>query len=237
MWATLLLMAIAVSVEPFRIGMVLVMLNRPRPLQQLIAFLCGGFAMGLSVGLVVVLVLRRTLETSPSVLNFVTVPNAQLVIGLMALLVAAALGVGSPERLWSRRTQDRHAIAESGSAEETRTGITLTKTRGANRHSLWFAGLAGSAIALPSVDYLAALAVIVASGASTAEQFGALVAFNAVAFVLVELPLVGHLVAPERTRAVMEAINDWIRSRRRRDVAVAVAVMGCVMLALGLTGS
>ena len=41
MWFTLLTMAVAVSLEPFRIGMTILMLNRPRPLLQLLAFLAG----------------------------------------------------------------------------------------------------------------------------------------------------------------------------------------------------
>ncbi|WP_264992538.1 GAP family protein, partial [Mycobacterium montefiorense] len=35
MWITLLVMAFAMSVEPFRIGMTVLMLNRPRPMLQL----------------------------------------------------------------------------------------------------------------------------------------------------------------------------------------------------------
>ena len=42
------------------------------------------------------------------------------------------------------------------------------------------AALLGLGIALPSVDYLAALALIAASGAAAATQFGALVAFSVV---------------------------------------------------------
>jgi hypothetical protein len=53
MWITLLVMAIAVSFEPFRLGMTVLILNRPRPTLQLLAFLGGGFAMGTTVGLVV----------------------------------------------------------------------------------------------------------------------------------------------------------------------------------------
>ena len=58
MWITLLVMAVAVSLEPFRIGMTLLLLNRPRPALQLLAFLAGGFAMGVTVGLIVLFVLR-----------------------------------------------------------------------------------------------------------------------------------------------------------------------------------
>ena len=54
MWFTVLLMALAISTEPFRLGMTVLMLNRPRPIAHLFAFLCGGFIMAIAVGLVVV---------------------------------------------------------------------------------------------------------------------------------------------------------------------------------------
>ena len=95
--------------------------------------------------------------------------------------------------------------------------------------------LAGMGIALPSVDYLAALALILASGAAAPTQVGALLMFNVVAFALVQIPLVAYLLAPDKTRASMGALNDWIRSRRRAEVATLLAVVGCVLLAVGLT--
>lgn len=86
------------------------------------------------------------------------------------------------------------------------------------------------------MDYLAVLAVIVASGAAVTTPLGALLMFNVVAFALVELPLVAYLVAPERTRTTMAAFNEWIRSRRRREVAALLAGVGCVLLVAGLVG-
>jgi hypothetical protein len=64
MLLSLPVMAFAVSLEPFRIGMTVLMLNRPRPMLQLLAFLCGGFTMGLTVGLVVLFALRRSAALS-----------------------------------------------------------------------------------------------------------------------------------------------------------------------------
>src|SRR5882757_4225469 len=90
MWITLLVMAVAVSLEPFRIGMTVLMLNRPRPILQLLAFLVGGFTMGTAVGLVVLFVLRPALLGSA---HF-TLPKVQIVIGVLALLVAAVLATG-----------------------------------------------------------------------------------------------------------------------------------------------
>ena len=212
MWFTILVMAVAVSLEPFRIGMTVLMLNRPRPMLQLLVFLCGGYAMGMTVGLVVLFVFRRRpLESA-----YFTLPKVQILIGALALLVAAALAV-RPGRL------------AAPAKLSTRVQGLLS------RHSLWVSGLAGMGIALPSVDYLAALAVILASGAAATTQVGALLMFNVVAFSLVQIPLVAYLLAPDKTRASMGALNDWIRSRRRAEVATLLAGVGCVLLAVGLT--
>src|ERR1700730_10482030 len=98
MLATVLLMALAVSVEPFRIGLTVLMLNRPKPALQLFAFLCGGFVMGTTVGLVVLFVLRRILLGT----SFVTAPRVQLLIGLLVLFFAAVVAVDLPGRLGPR---------------------------------------------------------------------------------------------------------------------------------------
>jgi Sap, sulfolipid-1-addressing protein len=184
-------------------------------LLQLLAFLSGGYAMGMTVGLVVLFVLRHRLPGS----TYFTLPRVQVLIGVLALLVAAIVAIkppagrnAGPGRLMTR-------------AQRLLTG-----------RSLWVAGVAGLGIALPSVDYLAALAVILASGAAAMTQVGALVIFNVVAFALVEIPLLAYLLAPKATRASMAALNDWIRARRRIEVAALLVAVGCVLLTIGVAG-
>jgi hypothetical protein len=213
MWITLLVMALAVSLEPFRIGMTVLMLNRPRPMRQLLVFLCGGYAMGISVGLVVLFIFRRRLLGSA----YFTLPKVQILIGVLALLGAAAVVVRAGRGIGTAKLPARAQGLLRG-------------------HSLWVSGLAGMGIALPSVDYLAALAVILASGAAATKQVGALLMFNTVAFALVQIPLVAGLVAPGKTRAAMTALNRWIRSRRRAEIATLLAGVGCVLLAVGVSG-
>lgn len=237
MWTTVLVMAIAVSFEPFRIGLTILMLSRPRPMLQLLALLCGGFAMGMGVGLVVLFVLGDKVLSATGL----TVPKVQVAIGLLALLLAAALATNLSARQFQRGPRPRAAVGgDTDVAEPARESVLdrlSVRTRRVLRgDSLWVAGVVGSGIALPSVDYLAALAVILASGAAPAVQVGALVTFNVVAFALVEIPLVAHLVAPARTRTAMAALYAWIRSRRRREVAALLAAAGCIMLLVGLAG-
>jgi Sap, sulfolipid-1-addressing protein len=210
---TILVMAVAVSLEPFRIGMTALMLNRPRPTLHLLAFLSGGFAMGLTVGLTVLFVFRRIVVGTP----YFTLPKVQILLAAKAL--ADRVGRG-PGRIRSAIDRGR---------------LVPWAQRLLDGRSVWLAGVAGLGIALPSVDYLAALAVILASGAAVMTQVGALLIFNVVAFALVEIPLVAYLLAPNATRAAMTALRDWIRARRRIEVVTLLAVVGCVLLAVGVT--
>ena len=104
MWITVLVMAIAVSLEPFRIGMTVLMLHRPRPVLQLLAFLMGGFVMAATVGLVVLFLFRPAQLGSA---HF-TLPNVQIAIGVLALVMAALLVLGVAPAPSSR---PRHAAS------------------------------------------------------------------------------------------------------------------------------
>ncbi|KUI22423.1 hypothetical protein AU193_19680 [Mycobacterium sp. GA-1285] len=223
MWIPLLLMALAVSLEPFRVGMTVVMLNRPRPVLQLLVFVIGGFVMGISVGVIVLFVLRPPLGSRQS-----TLPWVQIIVGAVILINAALVYTG----LLGRAGTD----APPGPAIRMLTPLATFARRLLDSRSLWTAGVAGLGIALPSVDYLAALALIVASGTAFTTQLGALILFNVVAFALVEIPLLCYLVAPTRTRAALSALYDWLRAQGRRGVSLLLAVVGGVLLTVGFAG-
>ncbi|OBK81859.1 hypothetical protein A5649_10385 [Mycolicibacter heraklionensis] len=224
MWIALLVMAAATSVEPVRIGLTLLMLNRPKPVLQLMAFLCGGFVMGTTGGLVVLFVLPSTLTESSGL----TLPRVQIVIGALALLTATVLAV---RLVTARPGAMRPPRADSVPVRFSARAQRLLKGR-----SLWVAGTAGLGIALPSVDYLAALAIIVASGAATSTKIAALLTFNALAFALVEIPLLAYLVAPGATRGFMAALHRWGRQRRPGQVAALLATVGGVLCTAGVLG-
>lgn len=78
------------------------------------------------------------------------------------------------------------------------------------------------------------LALIVAFGAAAAVQFGTMLPFNVAAFGFVEIPLISFLVAPDRTRARLAALQDWLRWRRRDAISTLLAAVGCVLLGAGV---
>ncbi|MGY4708730.1 GAP family protein [Mycolicibacterium sp. CBM1] len=215
MWSAVLIMAVAVIFEPVRIGLAVLLLNRPRPLLHIVAFLAGGFAMGVGVGLVVLFLLRRTTLASGGI----GPARMQIVVGSAVVLVAALMFVGA-------------AIKPAQTIPHGKLSARAKNLL--QRDSLWVAGASGLGTALPSANYLGAMAVILSSGVEPLTQIEALVSFNLVAFALVEVALVTYLAAPDRTRMVMSTLHEWLQARPRRDIAVIVAAGGCLMVAIGV---
>ncbi len=237
MWATVLILAGSVIFEPIRLGLVILLLNRRRPLLQLIAFLSGGFTMGVGVGLVVLFALR-----SAPVIGHLTVAEVQVGSAVIALLVAVVLSMTVPLRSVFARTPVAAAVGGYGGVgllERPPTGGLQRLTERARGFlqgdSLYVAGISGLGAALPSANYMGSMAAVLASHAPTVAQIQAVLAFNMVAFAVAELPLVSYLAAPQKTLALMAALQTWLRSRSRRDAAALMAVGGGFMLMLGLS--
>jgi Sap, sulfolipid-1-addressing protein len=242
MWTTLLVVAAVVSLEPVRIALTIFMLNRPRPFAQLLAFLCGGFVMGFGVGLLVLIILWDTLLAG---VNF-SVSQVQIGIGLVAVVISVMVATNVSLRKLIRRPKagapvgaNPGSIATEQAEPNSLRGLQKLSDparRLLRSGSLWVAWVSGLGIALPSGDYTAALAVIAAGRPALAVQAGALLVFNVLAFALVEIPLLSYLLTPNKTRAAIAALGDWVQSRPRRHVAALLALAGCVMIAQGIIG-
>lgn len=202
MWSTVLVLALSVICEPVRIGLVVLMLNRRRPLLHLLTFLCGGYTMAGGVAMVTLVVLGAT----PLAGHF-SVAEVQIGTGLIALLIAFALTTNVIGKHVRRAT---HARVGDDGGRVLRESVPPS---GAHKlavrarcflqgDSLYVAGVSGLGAALPSANYMGAMAAILASGATPATQALAVVTFNVVAFTVAEVPSSAtwqHRVRPARS--------------------------------------
>lgn len=220
MWTTLVVLALALNFEPTRLGMLALILIRPRPMPQLFAFLTGSFLTSATAGLVVLLVLHRGL---PSASRF---DGAKVQIAIGALAVLAALFLA---RSGGART-------EPAAQPKLVEWLSARAGRVVSGSSPWFAAALGVGLAIPSVDYLALLLLIATSGVSLTVQVSALLTFLTIANVVLLLPLTSYLLAPDRTRATLDRLRTWVLARRRRDYAILLGVAGLLMIGVGVRG-
>jgi hypothetical protein len=235
MWTTVIVLALALNLEPNRLGVIGLLLLRPEPIRQLLVFLCSSFVVNSATGLIVLFMVNRGSvlkgDSSSAIM--------QIGVGTLALLVAAVL-------LTSIRMpggKGRAAGAPAPTGESTgvpSTGLALVDnfTKRAGRlvegRSLWFAGALGVGIALPSVDFVALLLLIASSGEPLKVQVTALFTFLFVANTLLLIPMIGYFAAKEKTIRTLENLRSWVLARSRRDYAVLLAIAGALMVTVGL---
>jgi hypothetical protein len=226
-WTTVIALALALNFEPNRLGLIALLLIRPNPIRQLALFLSASFVVSAGAGLLALLVVDR------GFLSRDTVNGAHVQIAVGSVTLAAAVVLASRFGL---RTETPAGTTETAHQQGPSMVERLLARAGnlVNSRSPWFAVFLGMAIAIPSVDYLALLLLIATSGAPLSTQAGTLFAFLAIANVVLLVPILGHLVAPQRTSARLEQLRTWVLSRRRRDYALLMAFVGCLMIAVGI---
>jgi hypothetical protein len=231
-----------VSFEPTRLALIALLLTRPRPIRHLIVFQVTGVSISLGVGLTVLFVFHHSFlgksDVSPAAL--------QVAFGALLLVVAAVLASSIPLNRFSRQKVPTGAGAATGADEAAaaaippppsrRTRLFQRVRRFARGESSVLSASIGAATAMPSVDYFALLAIIIASKAPPLEQASALLIFLLLAGVGAWLPLLGFIVAPNKTRVWVQRLSVWIRNRTRRQAGLFVAVVGALLIAIGAHG-
>lgn len=233
MWTTVLLLAIAVNFEPTRIGLVPMLLARDRPMLQLLAYLAGSLTVNLGFGLLILFVFHRNpFGTSSS-----NGGKAQIAVGVLALLVAAFM---AGRFMLARRTKVTADLTGGGQDAQNGKQRAVDRFTSTVRNILrkgrspWFAGLVGVGVGLPSVDYLAVLIIIGTSQRSQPEQAAALLTFVLLGSLVVMIPLIGYLIAPAKTLDVIERFAAWTRSRSQIEYAGLLALIGFLLVGLGI---
>ena len=124
---SLLLLTLMVALDPVRLGATLLMISRPRPLQNMFVYWIGGMTIGVTYMLVPLTLLHvtpflRSLAqglASPATFANATVRQVQIGIGVLVLSLAALMA----HRFWAR---PRARLPTSGGA--TSTPVTESNT-------------------------------------------------------------------------------------------------------------
>ncbi|BBY39869.1 membrane protein [Mycobacterium mantenii] len=240
MWGTVLALALWLSIDPTRPVIVMVMMSRPRPRHNLVAYWLGGVAAGIAPGLggvVLLLTLRDSLavvEHARSTVARFTGGYLQIVIGVLALLIAAAVSAGFPGRRQAGMLPYGGASVLQPIAPAPSERIVARVKHALRGGNPWVAFGIGLVSTMPPADYLVVLIVIASSGAAIGTQFGAVVTFTLVVLTLIEIPLVSYLVMPARTQAAVLQLQRIVLPHRRRILTVVPAVAGILLVTAGV---
>jgi len=217
--------AFAAAANPTLLGAVTLMLFLPSPKRLLLGYLLGAYLTSITIGLLIVFTFHNSagVSTSKRTLS----PVQDLVLGAIALLIAYVLASGRDQPIRERRRERK--LAKHGGEEKEPLA-----QRWLGRGSARIAFVCGVALTLPGFTYLVCLSRIDKQNWSTAGTVLAVIAANLIMLILLEAPLIGYAVAPERTAKAVQDFRAWLR-RRGRTVAVRIAaVIGILLIVRGV---
>jgi hypothetical protein len=215
-------LALAAAVYPTLLAGVIILLTRPRPAGQLTAFLLGGMACSVTAGFIVLAVMEGSGEFDSS--SDTGSPILDLAAGAISLALGWAIATGRPRRVAAR--------VENRPPPDPEKSSRTQRVLGGGSLPLIFA--LGALLNLPGIWYLAALKDISTANYGTAGDVLLILGFNVVMFALVEAPLLGYLLAPDRTKATVDGFNAWLRTHTRQVAAGVAFAVGIYLLVKGL---
>jgi hypothetical protein len=224
MFLELLPLAIGSAIYPTLLTMVLILIGRPNPRRLLIAFALGAFATSISAGCIVVFALNGTVggsdHTVGPAIDFAMA--AALLVLLWVLLTDRDRGI--------RERRQRKQDEKAGQDDDGRDPWTR---RVLARDSVWIAFVVGLVLNVPGALYLVALKDIAAADLSTARSVLNIVLFNVIMFLMLEVPLVGYIVAPERTEQGINSFNAWLSAHTRQIATWLCAAAAAFLIVNG----
>jgi Sap, sulfolipid-1-addressing protein len=210
--------------NPTLLAAVTVMLLLPSPKKLMFGYLMGAYLTSISLGLLIVFSLNDTESVSTAKRSLS--PIEDIVVGLIALLVAYVLGGSRTESLRERRRRRKEAKAR----EKKESWPERLLGKGSAR--ITFA--LGVVLTFPGVSYLTALDRIVKLDYAAVPTALVVIAFCLIQQLLLEVPLLGYAIAPERTAAAVSSFRQWLADNGHRAATIGAAVIGALLLARGV---
>ncbi|WP_028066042.1 GAP family protein [Solirubrobacter soli] len=215
--ADALAFAFTAALNPTLLAATMVMLFAAEPRRLMTGYLLGAYTASISIGLVIVFALQDSgaVQTTQHTIG----PAADVVLGLLFVLVAVVVRSDRDTRHRERRARSR---SEPRDAPRWRRALDTGSPR--------TAFLVGILLTLPGASYLVGMTRISQANATTIATALAVIAFCVIMLLLIEIPLLGFVVAPDVTRRGVTRFTDWVSSNARAIIARAALVIGLALL-------
>ncbi|TDZ96692.1 hypothetical protein CCUG60885_02836 [Mycobacteroides salmoniphilum] len=259
-WGLLLAMAIMFAVNPVLLAIIVLMMARPQPVQNLAAYWMGSMIVSLAGLLIPLMVLhiapsvRTFVEDMATPGNSITTRVANLGMGVLMLSIAALMAARSVRQRMRVRVSAGDISAQTPDSqlpspitspfgtlqdEDAEGGSVFRRLlrhlqKAWENGALWVAFVFGLAGLPPPMLVVFVLTPIVASGSPIGTQVIAVILFVFGMFTVVEITLVSYLVAPAKTLAVLRPLHDWALAHRRQMLITIFSVAGIIQVVNGI---
>jgi drug/metabolite transporter (DMT)-like permease len=209
------LLALGAALNPTLVAASTLMMLLPNAKRLMFGYLLGALMTSITLGLLII----SSLENSSAV---ATAKNTLSPAATLLLGVAALTGAVVVRRGWHPRAADR------GTDKQGKKTPRWQKALGRGSASTTF--VVGALLTLPGASYLAGLSRIDKLNYPTVQTVALVVAFNLIMLALLEIPLLGFVIAPDRTVELIDRTKVWTSRHRRRAAVTLLTVVGTLLV-------
>jgi hypothetical protein len=201
------------------------MLLLDKPVRLMGGYLLGAYLTSITLGLVIVFSFSNS-SASNTTENTIS-PAVDIALGAIALAVAFVLHTGRAGRLRERRQERKSAKPDKGPPRWQQQ---------LNKGSPRITFVIGVLLTLPGASYLAGLHSIHDLHYSKPETVLLVIGFNLVMMWLLEVPLLGFLVAPKWTPQAVDRAKAWVSRHAHMFAVRGFTGVGALLVIKGLVG-
>ena len=219
-------LAFVAALNPKLLATDLLLIENRRPRAMFLCVLLGGLTVGITIGLLDVLVFHADAINSQKTVS----AGVDLALGLLLLATGALVATG---RLHGRRKAPSQAGDGQPEKKEKEKKDGWAQ-RALAEPRLGLAIGVGALCGIPGGAYLSALHILVTSKSSTTNQVVGVILFVLIEFSLIIIPLAFLELRPEATKAALKNAQDWLLSHARQLMAYTALVLGAYLAISGL---
>ena len=219
-------LAFTAALNPKLLAIDLLLIENRRPRAMFLCVLIGGMTVGLTIGLLDVLVFHLDAIKSQKTVS----AGVDLALGLLLLAVGALVATG---RLHGRRKAPVPAgNGQPGKPQKEKKDSWATRVLAEPR--LGLAMLIGALCGIPGASYLTGLHILITSKSSTVNQVVGVILFVIIEFLLIIIPFAFLELRPEATKAALGRSQEWLLGHARQLMAYTALILGAYLAVSGL---
>jgi Sap, sulfolipid-1-addressing protein len=216
--------------NPSLLAAVTVMLLLPNPKRLMLGYLLGAYTTSITLGLLIVFSLNGSSTESTS--KHTISPVEDIVVGVIAVAIAWVLRTGRDQPLKERRRKKKDAKLKAREEAGKPTESLPLRLLGKGDPRVTF--VVGAVLSFPGVSYLDALDHIHKLNPGTVPTVLLVVGFCLLQQILLELPLLSYVFAPDGTQDRVNRFKAWIGRKGRTAVVIGATVIGLILIARGV---
>jgi Sap, sulfolipid-1-addressing protein len=224
--AEFFVLAFIAALNPKLLAVDLLLIENRRPRAMFLCVLLGGLTVGITIGLLDVLVFQLDAISSQKTVS----AGVDLALGLLLLAVGALVATGRPHA--RRKAQVPASDGQPGKPEKDKKDSWAARVLAEPR--LGLAMLVGGLCGIPGAAYLSGLHILITSKSSTANQVIGVILFVLIEFLLIIIPFTFLELRPAATKAALKRSQEWLLGHARQLMAYTALILGTYLAISGL---